>query len=146
MSEAGRRLGVDVGSVRVGVALSDPAGILASPMVTLARDTRGERDLARLAELVLEHDVVEVIVGLPLHLSGREGASAHDASDYAERLRRRVEPVPVRLVDERLSTVSASRSLREQGLRQQDQRMIVDQAAAAYILQGWLDGGARHRD
>lgn len=146
MSEAGRRLGVDVGSVRVGVALSDPAGILASPMVTLARDARGERDLARLAELVLEHDVVEVIVGLPLHLSGREGASAHDASDYAERLRRRVEPVPVRLVDERLSTVSASRSLREQGLRQQDQRMIVDQAAAAYILQGWLDGGARHRD
>jgi len=142
----GRRLGVDVGSVRVGVAVSDPAGILASPLLTLARDIRSGRDLARLGELVLEYDVAEVIVGLPRHLSGQLGASARDARDYAERLGARIEPVPVRLVDERLSTVSASRSLRARGVRQQDQRQVIDQEAAAYILQGWLDGGARPRD
>lgn len=143
MSPAGRRLGVDVGSVRVGVALSDPAGILATPLVTVARDGG---DLAKLAQLVLEYGVVEVIVGLPRHLSGQQGASARDASDYAERLGRRIDPVPVRLVDERLSTVSASRLLREQGVRGTEQRKVIDQAAAAYILQGWLDGGARLRD
>lgn len=140
---SGRRLGVDVGSVRVGVALSDPAGILASPLVTLARDGR---DLARLGGLVLEYDIVEVIVGLPRHLSGQHGASAREASDYAERLGARIEPVPVRLVDERLSTVGATRSLRESGVRARDRRQVVDQAAAAYILQGWLDGSAAHRD
>ncbi len=143
MSTAGRRLGVDVGSVRVGVAVSDPAGILATPLVTLARDGG---DLAKLGELVLEYGVVEVIVGLPRHLSGQLGTSARDASDYAERLGARIDPVPVRLVDERLSTVSASRSLRERGIRGHDQQMVIDQAAAAYILQGWLDGGARLRD
>lgn len=146
MREPGRLLGVDVGSVRIGVALSDPAGILASPLVTLARDTRHGRDLAQIGELVLEYDVVEVIVGLPRHLSGQLGASARDADDYAQRLGARIAPVPVRLVDERLSTVSASRSLRDSGVRGQDQRAVVDQAAAVYILQGWLDGGARHRD
>ncbi|MBA2416009.1 MAG: Holliday junction resolvase RuvX [Geodermatophilaceae bacterium] len=142
----GRRLGIDVGSVRVGVALSDPAGILASPLVTLARDSRSGRDLVKLGELVLEHGVVEVIVGLPRHLSGHQGASAKDARDYAERLGRRIDPVPVQLVDERLSTVSASRTLREQGVRRHDQRIIIDQAAAAYILQGWLDGSAQRGD
>lgn len=115
MRGPGRRLGVDVGSVRVGVALSDPAGILASPLVTLARDVRNRRDLAQLGELVLEYDVVEVIVGLPRHLSGQLGTSARDADDYAQRLGHRIAPVPVRLVDERLSTVSASRSLRDRG-------------------------------
>jgi len=142
----GRRLGIDVGSVRVGVALSDPAGILASPLVTLARDSRSGRDLVKLGELVLEHGVVEVIVGLPRHLSGHQGASAKDARDYAERLGRRIDPVPVQLVDERLSTVSASRTLREQGVRRHDQRIVIDQAAAAYILQGWLDGSAQRGD
>jgi putative Holliday junction resolvase len=136
---------VDVGSVRVGVALSDPAGILATPLVTLARDVRTGRDLARLGEFVLEYDIVEVIVGLPRHLSGHHGVSARDATGYADQLRIRIDPVPVRLVDERLSTVGASRSLRENG-RRHDQRMVLDQAAAAFILQGWLDAGARHRD
>ncbi len=100
----------------------------------------------KLGELVLEHGVVEVIVGLPRHLSGHQGASAKDARDYAERLGRRIDPVPVQLVDERLSTVSASRTLREQGVRRHDQRIIIDQAAAAYILQGWLDGSAQRGD
>lgn len=143
---AGRRMGVDVGSVRVGVALSDPAGVLASPLVTLARDNRSRRDLARLGELVLEYAVVEVIVGLPRQLSGHQGVAARDARAYAERLGRRIDPVPVRLFDERLTTVVASRTLRAQGIRGQEQRAVIDQAAAAYILQGWLDGGARLRD
>lgn len=142
----GRRLGIDVGTVRVGVALSDPAGILASPLLTLARDARTGRDLARLAELVVEYGVVEVIVGLPRHLSGQHGTSAREAEQYAERLTARIAPVPVRLVDERMSTVGASRSLSARGIRQHDQRRIIDQAAAAYILQGWLDGGARPGD
>jgi len=138
--ESGRRLGVDVGTVRVGVAVSDPAGILASPLETVPRDGH---DFARLVELVRQYEVVEVIVGLPRHLSGATGPSAQAAAEYAERLRSRVEPVPVRLVDERLSTVGATRGLRARGVRARDQRSIVDQAAAAYILQGWLDGSSR---
>jgi len=143
MSVTGRRLGIDVGTVRVGVAVSDPAGILATPLVTLGR---GRGDLTRLAALVTEHEVVEVVVGLPVHLSGRAGASAADAQAYAERLRGLLGAVPVRLVDERLSTVGASRSLRSGGVSARNQRRVVDQAAAAFILQGWLDGGARNCD
>src|SRR5438046_9428618 len=79
----GRRLGVDVGSVRVGVALSDPAPVLASPLVTLSRDERSGRDLDRLAELVTEHEVVEVVVGLPKTLAGRHGPAAAGAGAYA---------------------------------------------------------------
>lgn len=104
---------------------------------------RNKGDLARLAELVVEFDVVEVVVGLPRHLSGGDGAATRAAEAYAERVRRRVAPVPVRLVDERLSTVAASRGLRERGIRAREQRSVVDQAAATFILQGWLDTGAR---
>lgn len=139
----GRRLGVDVGTVRIGVALSDPAGMLASPLETVARDGR---DMARLGDLVRQYEVVEVVVGLPRHLSGAAGSSAREAEEYADRLGRRIAPVPVRLVDERLSTVGATRGLREQGLRSRAQRSVVDQAAAAYILQGWLDGRTRQSD
>lgn len=141
-SGPGRRLGVDVGSVRIGVAVSDVSGMLASPLETVARDGQ---DVRRLADLVRQYEVVEVVVGLPRQLSGATGASARDAEQYAERLRRRIEPVPVRLVDERLSTVAASRGLREQGVRSRAQRKVVDQVAAAFILQGWLDGSAARR-
>jgi len=140
---SGRRLGVDVGSVRIGVALSDPAGILASPLETVARDGR---DLARLGHLVRQYEVVEVVVGLPRQLSGATGSAAREAQEYADRLGRRIAPVPVQLVDERLSTVGATRGLREQGMPARAQRSVVDQAAAAYILQGWLDGSARPSD
>lgn len=135
----GVRLGVDVGSVRVGVAGSDRDGIMASPLVTLARDVRSEADLDALAALVTEHDAVEVVVGLPLSLSGREGPAATLARQYADRLAARIAPVPVRLVDERLSTVSAERTLGERGLRGRDRRVVVDQAAAVVILQAALD-------
>ncbi|SDC67228.1 Holliday junction resolvase RuvX [Actinokineospora iranica] len=135
----GRRLAVDVGSVRVGVALSDPAPILATPLVTLDRDERSGRDLDRLAELVAEHEVVEVVVGLPRTLAARHGVAAQGAHAYATELAKRVAPIPVRLADERLTTVSASRMLSQRGVRGKRQRAVVDQAAAVEILQAWLD-------
>jgi putative Holliday junction resolvase len=135
----GRRLAVDVGSVRVGVALSDPGPVLASPLVTLSRDERSGSDLDRLAQLVAEYEVVEVVVGLPRTLAARHGSAAEAAAAYAEQLRARIDPVPVRLADERLTTVSASRMLSERGVRGRRQRAVVDQAAAVEILQAWLD-------
>lgn len=138
----GRRLGVDVGSVRVGVALSDPTPILATPLVTLSRDERGGRDLDQLAALVREHEVVEVVVGLPRTLAGRTGVAAQSAESYAVELASRVGTVPVRLADERLTTVTAARMLSTRGVKGARQRSVVDQAAAVEILQGWLDGRA----
>jgi putative Holliday junction resolvase len=136
----GRRLGVDVGEVRVGVALSDPSGILATPLVTLNRDRPGRSDLAALAALVVEHEVVEVVVGLPRTLAGRHGAAARAAQDYARALAEWIGAgVPVRLTDERLTTVSATRVLADRGIRGRKQRAVVDQAAAVEILQGWLE-------
>lgn len=132
------RLGVDVGSVRVGVAVSDPAGILATPLARLARDRRDGTDLAALAELVAEHCAVEVVVGLPRALSGGEGAAAVLARAYAEALSTRIS-VPVRLVDERLTTVVAERGLRDKGVRGRSRRASVDAAAATVILQSALD-------
>ena len=140
----GRRLGVDVGEVRVGVALSDPSGVLATPLVTLKRDMRSGADLDALAALVVEHEVIEVVVGLPRMLSGRHGPAAHAAQEYARSLAERLdEAVPVRLTDERLTTVSAARMLAGRGVRGRKQRAVVDQAAAVEILQGWLDAGRR---
>lgn len=136
---SGRRLGVDVGTVRVGVAVSDPDGVLASPVATLRRDRRDDSDLTELARIVTEVEAVEVIVGLPLHLSGQPGSSSKDANAYAAALKERIDPIPVRLVDERLSTVSATRALRAGGMAGRRQRAVVDQAAAVVILQGWLD-------
>jgi putative Holliday junction resolvase len=134
----GRRLGVDVGTVRIGVAVSDPDGILATPVETVRRE-RGTSHLRRLAALVEELEVVEVVVGLPRTLSDRAGSSAEDAVAVAEALAARISPVPVRLADERFTTVSATRSLREAGMRAREQRGMIDQAAAVAILQGWLD-------
>ena len=134
------RLGVDVGTVRVGLARSDPAGLLATPLETVPR--RGGAagsDVARIAAVVTESDVLEVVVGLPRSLSGDEGSSARAARAYAVAIARRVAPVPVRLVDERLSTVSAHQHLREAGVKGRRHRPVVDQAAAVVILQGALD-------
>lgn len=134
----GRRLGVDVGSVRVGVAICDPAGVLATPLATLARDADGGTDLRALAELVAEHEVVGVVVGLPRTLADREGPAAVAARAFAAALAA-VVPVPVELVDERLTTVVATRQLRQRGVKGRRQRAVIDQAAAVAILQGWLD-------
>lgn len=130
----GVRIGVDVGSVRVGVAASDPGGVLASPVATYDRAT----SLDAVAALAAERNAVEVVVGHPRHLSGASGAAAADAEAWATALRERV-GVPVRLVDERLTTVSASRTLRERGIRAKEQRDVIDQVAAVAILQSVLD-------
>ena len=134
----GRVLGVDVGTVRVGLAMSDPTGTLASPLETLRR-AKDRSDLDRLAALVLEHEVTEVVVGEPVHLSGASGASAQDAADYAQELADRIPDVPVILIDERLSTVTAASHLREGGIDSRKQRQVIDQAAAVVILQQFLD-------
>jgi putative Holliday junction resolvase len=135
---AGRRLGIDVGSVRIGVATSDPDGILATPVETVRRD-RSAKHVRRLVELVAELRAVEVVVGLPRTLADRTGPSALDAIELAEVLAGRIAPIPVRLADERLTTVSAQRSLRQAGVKAKGQRRVIDQAAAVAILQGWLD-------
>lgn len=130
----GVRLAVDVGSVRVGVARSDPGGILASPL-TVLRSGR----LDELATLVAGADAIEVIVGLPTSLSGREGAAAAAARGFAAELASRLAPVPVRLVDERFTTTQAHDALRRGGKDSRARRGTVDAAAAAVLLQAALD-------
>jgi putative Holliday junction resolvase len=132
----GVRIGVDVGTVRIGTARSDPGGILASPLETVRR---GKGDLDRIAVIVEEYEAVEVIVGLPVSLSGREGPAAAAAREFATRLARRLAPDTVRLHDERLTTVTAENSLRELGIRGQARRQVVDQAAAVVLLQAALE-------
>jgi putative Holliday junction resolvase len=144
----GRRLGVDVGKVRVGVAVSDPDGILATPVATVPRDLGAAADavpsdIAEIVRLVADHGVVQIIVGLPVQLSGVEGAAAIDIRAYSERLAKAVRPVPIALADERMSTVVATRRLTERGVRGRRQRAVVDQAAAVEILQSWLDAQRR---
>lgn len=132
----GVRLGLDPGDARIGVARSDPSGFLATPVETVRR---GQGDLRRIAALVAEEETVEVIVGLPRSLSGGEGPAAVKVREFAARLANRVAPVPVRLVDERLTTVSAEAMLRGRGKKGQQRRAVVDQAAAVMILQHALD-------
>ncbi len=144
----GRRLGVDVGKVRVGVAVCDPDGILATPLVTVARDLAAAADavpadIAELARLVADNEAVGIVVGLPVRLSGAEGPAAIDIRAYADRLAHAVGPVPIALADERMSTVVATRRLAERGVRGRRQRAVVDQAAAVEILQSWLDAQRR---
>lgn len=134
----GRRLGVDVGSVRIGVSCSDPDGLLATPVETVRRQASGSH-LRRLAGLVDELDIVEVVVGLPRTLADRTGSAAQDAITVADELAQRIAPVPVRLADERFSTTEAARNLRAAGVRAKNQRSVIDQAAAVTILQSWLD-------
>ncbi|MFR9750216.1 Holliday junction resolvase RuvX [Nocardia sp. 004] len=140
----GRRIGVDVGSVRIGVAACDPDGILATPVETVPRAKQRQRspvapDIGRIADIVREYEAVEVIVGLPRTLRGDKGVAATLAMEFADRLRNAIAPVPVRLSDERLTTVSAARALRDSGVRARGRRQVIDQAAAVAILQGWLD-------
>ncbi len=136
----GVRLGVDVGDVRIGVARCDTDGLIATPVETVLR---GQGDLDRLADLAAELDAVEIVVGLPRSLSGGLGPAADKVILYAVALRdtlcSRGREVPVRLVDERLTTVSAERVLRERGRLRRRQRAVVDQAAAVVILQHAID-------
>lgn len=132
----GVRLGIDPGDARIGVARSDPSGMIATPVETVRR---GEGDLDRIADLVAEEGAFEVVVGLPRSLSGGEGPAARRTREFARSLARRIAPVPVRLCDERLTTVSAESMLRERGRKGRKRRAVVDQAAAVLILQHALD-------
>lgn len=135
----GTWIAVDVGSVRVGIARSDPRGVLAVPVTTLARDPHTDRDIAELAVLVAEYEASGVIVGLPRTLAGEEGAAARAAREYGTRVAARIAPIPVEFVDERLTTVSAQRKLHQGGVRGPAGRAVIDQAAAVELLQHWLD-------
>ncbi len=131
----GVRLGVDVGRARVGLARSDRDGLLATPVATLPR---AEAHAAAFRDLVGEYEPVEIVVGLPLSLSGADTPSTTDAREFAAALAGWVE-VPVRLVDERMSTVTAQRQLRDAGRRAKGSRPVIDQVAAVIILQNALD-------
>lgn len=136
----GVRLGIDPGDARIGVARSDPSGFLATPVETVRR---GKGDIARIAAIVAEIEqdstMLEVVVGLPRSLSGGEGPAAVKVREFVAVLARRLAPLPVRLVDERLTTVSAEAMLRDHGRKGAQRRAVVDQAAAVLILQHALD-------
>lgn len=131
----GRRLGVDVGDARIGVAVCDPAGMLATPLETVPA---GDGASARLIELGAEYEVIEYVVGLPRSLSGAEGPAAQKVRAWAEAFSAAAAPVLVRLVDERMSTMTAASHLRQSG-RRDPKRAVIDQAAATVILQSALD-------
>ncbi len=138
---SGVRLAVDVGSVRVGVARSDPGGVLATPLTVLPSGPGAKAELARaeLARLAADQGAIEVIVGLPTSLSGHEGTAAAGAREFAANLARRLAPIPVRLVDERFTTAEAHDALRRGGKDSRARRQVVDAAAAAVLLQAALD-------
>lgn len=133
-----RAVGIDLGSKRIGVAVSDPTGTLASPYEVVARSGDPARDHRRLADIVVEVDAEVVVVGLPLSLSGAVGRAAQSALDEVETMRG-VMPVPVETHDERLTTVSADRSMMELKMKADARRRVVDKVAAAVMLQSWLD-------
>lgn len=147
----GRRLGLDVGTIRIGVSLSDPDGILATPLETVQADkTSGAwpgEEFDHVLELIAENFVVEVVVGLPVSLLSHRTRSTRRAENYATRLRKNLD-IPVRLVDERMSTMAATNAMHASGVNQKKGRSRIDQAAAVHILQGWLDArkafSARH--
>ena len=132
---SGVRIGVDVGRARVGVARSDRDGLLATPVETMPRDSG---TIGALGVLIAELEPLEVVVGLPLSLSGADTASTTDARDFARALAVAA-GVPVRLIDERLTTVSAQRALHDAGRRAKGSRPVIDQVAAVIILQNALD-------
>lgn len=132
-------LGIDVGSVRVGVARSDPRGVLAVPVATVQRDVARGSDLDQLAALIAEYQAIGVVVGLPRTLAGRDGPAVRAAREFGAALQARIDPVTVRYVDERMTTVLAQRNLTSSGVRGRAKRAVVDQAAAVAILQSFLD-------
>ncbi|MGD7001176.1 Holliday junction resolvase RuvX [Corynebacterium halotolerans] len=150
----GRRIGIDVGTVRIGVASSNRDATLATPVETVPRVTgfksRDGADIDRLLEIIAEYQAVEVVVGLPRDLQGNGSRSVKHAKEIAFRIRRRLRgsgsAVPVRLGDERLTTVAATQALRASGVSEKAGRRVIDQAAAVEILQTWLDARTNHRN
>lgn len=134
----GRRLAVDVGDARIGVASCDPDGVLATPVETVpGRDVPAAH--RRLRQIVEEYEPIEVVVGLPRSLSGREGPAATKVRAFAREMAKGIAPIPVRLVDERMTTVTATQGLRASGVKAKKGRSVIDQAAAVIILQNALE-------
>lgn len=136
-----RALGLDLGKRRIGVAVSDSAGTLATPYEVLPRSGDPQRDHHRIAVLVAETEAEVVVVGLPLSLDGTAGPATDVVEAEVAQLRDRLD-VGVVTSDERLSTVEAQRRLAARGMKQRQQRHVVDKLAATVILQSWLDGQA----
>ncbi|MDR2722931.1 MAG: Holliday junction resolvase RuvX [Cellulomonadaceae bacterium] len=141
----GVRLGVDVGKARIGLAASDPDGLIATPVETIARvlDANGNdsADIARIVGEAVEREAAVIYVGLPRHLSGAEGAATADARSFAARLAAALPPstIDLRMIDERMTTVTATAQLHQAGRKTKNQRAVIDQAAAVIILNTALD-------
>jgi putative Holliday junction resolvase len=133
-----RALGVDLGSKRIGIAVSDPSGTIASPLTVVHRSSSRRRDLDEIARIATDEDVDTIVVGLPLTMRGEVGHAAEAAIAEAARLAT-VVGVPVETHDERLTTVTAERSMIDAGMRGDERRRVVDKVAAAVMLQSWLD-------
>ena len=133
-----RALGLDLGSRRIGVAVSDRSGTIATPLTVVVRAKRRAEDHRRIAALVADEEAEILVVGLPLSLDGSMGPAARAAANEAEQLAS-VVGVPVETVDERLTTVTAEGALRQAGVKGQSRRQVVDKVAAAVLLQAWLD-------
>ncbi|MGW7416934.1 Holliday junction resolvase RuvX [Streptomyces sp. NPDC054863] len=134
----GRRLAIDVGDARIGVASCDPDGVLATPVETVpGRDVPAAH--RRLRQLVEEYEPLEVVVGLPRSLNGGEGPAAVKVRKFAQELAKGIAPIGVRLVDERMTTVTAAQGLRASGVKSKKGRSFIDQAAAIVILQNALE-------
>ncbi|HUO16297.1 MAG TPA: Holliday junction resolvase RuvX [Verrucomicrobiae bacterium] len=136
----GRVLGLDVGSRRIGIAVSDPLGITAQGLETLQRRNK-RADFEYLGRVIREYEVKEIVVGLPLRMSGAEGTQADKMQIFAEELRKRFR-LPVHLYDERLTSAEANRLLRETELSIEKRGKAVDRMAAVLILQGWMENRA----
>ena len=136
-----RVMALDVGKARIGVALSDPLGYTAQPLLTIWRKSRGD-DLRSLLRLIRKHEVTHIVVGNPLHMSGDVSPWAAKVQEFADELRAR-SGLPVELWDERLSSVAAHEILDEAGHDTRDRKQIIDQVAATVILRGWMDAQQR---
>lgn len=137
-----RLLGIDLGSKRIGVAVSDKSGTIASPLTVLSRAKTQRLDHEEIATLVREEEAEGIVVGLPLNMDGSEGSAARAARQEVERMAT-VVGVPVYLHDERRSTVQADQSMVQRNMNAVNRRAVVDKVAAAFILQSWLDS---HRE
>ena len=134
--QRGRRIAFDYGDVRIGVATCDPDAILCSPLVTLK--SSDNKLMAQISSIIAEYEPITIYVGKPSHMDGRESESAAKATDFAAKLQA-IALCPVELVDERLSTVTATRNMRESGVNSKDARSTIDQAAAVAILEFALE-------
>ena len=132
-----RILGLDVGTKRIGVALSDPLGFSAQPFTTIIRESK-KKDMAAIEAILLEYDIKKVIVGMPKNMNGTIGPSGEMAMLVGEKIKNKFK-IELIYVDERLSSVSAERTLIEADVKREDRKMMIDKVAASYILQTYLD-------